>query len=175
MSAIPLPKPGEPISVNWRKAPASRARYVATQSESGKISYDLWDGVQRHKIRTVTTPPDDVRLERELADILQECSSQGWDGYDAKPIDRDSVRLVCEFLEMLPADISYPELCAEPNGDLTMIWIKRGYHLVIGIDSSGMIAWGGTSPRGRIYGDAKFENEIPDEVIDILHSVEGHR
>jgi hypothetical protein len=103
------------------------------------------------------------------------CSSEDWNGHDAKPIDRDSVQWVCEFLGMLPTDISYPELCAEPNGDLTMIWLKRGYHLVIGIDKNGRIAWGGTSPRGRIYGDAKFEKEIPEEIIDILHSVEGRR
>ena len=175
MSAIPLPKPSISDSVNWRKAPASRARYVATQSDSGKVSNELWDGVQKQRIKTVTTPPDDVRLERELADIFEECSSEGWNGYDAKPIDRESVQLVCSFLEKLPVDISYPELCAEPNGELTMVWIKRGYHLVIGIDNKGKVAWGGTSPSGRIYGDAKFENEIPEEVINILHSVEGSR
>ncbi len=175
MSAIPLPKKNTATPVNWRRSPASRTRFVTTQSDSGKVCNELLDNVYRQKIKTITTPPDDVRLERELSDILQECSSHDWDGYDAKPIDRDSVRFVCLFLESLPNNITYPELCAEPNGDLTMIWMKRNYHLVIGIDKNGEIAWGGTSPHGRIYGDAKFKNEIPEEVISMLYSVEGNR
>ncbi len=169
MSAILLPNQ----LVNWKKSPAPRAHNITTQSDSGKVSNELWDNIQRQRIKTITTPPDDVRLERELADILQECSSEGWNGYDAKPIDRHSVKFVFDFLSMLPLDISYPELSAEPNGDLTMVWRKNGYHLIIGIDNMGHIAWGGTSPSGRIYGDAKFDKEIPKDIVDILHSVEG--
>ena len=176
MSAIPVPKTSTSASVSWRKSPDSRSsRFIPAESASGKVSFKLWDDIQKQKIKTVTTPPDNVRLERELSDILQECSSPDWDGYDAKPIDRTSVRYVCQFLGKLPSDISYPELSAEPNGDLTMVWFKRNYHLIIGIDNTGQIAWGGTSPRGRIYGDAKFGSDIPEELIDLLHSIEGLR
>ena len=128
MTTIPLPRTIASAPVNWRKSPISRRHVVAPQSSAGKISYDLWDEIQKQKIKTITTPPDDVRLERELADILQECSSPDWNGYDAQPIERKSIEHICAFLAMLPDNISYPELCAEPNGDLTMVRRKRGYH-----------------------------------------------
>lgn len=177
MSAIPLPKSLSDAPVNWIKSSSTRnSRFVPAESDSGKVSSYLWNEVQRQKMKTVTTPPDNVRLERELADILQECSKEDWDGYNAKPIDRASVNHVWHFLEKLPAGISYPELCAEPNGDLTMVWLKRGYHLIIGIDNAGQIAWGGTSPKGgHMYGDAIFDSDIPEELVDLLHSVEGLR
>lgn len=117
--------------------------------------------------------PDYVPLKRELSEILQDCSNPDWNGYDSKPIDRVSVQYVCQFLEKLPDDISYPELAAEPNGDLTMVWRKRGYHLVIGIDNTGLITWGGTSSHGHLYGDAKFNSDIPKELTDLLFYVEG--
>jgi hypothetical protein len=160
----------------WREYNRVRASGVSAQSDAGKISNDLWDGIQRKKIETLTTPPDNVRLERELADIQHECSVADWDGYGAKPLNRYSVEYVWQFLTKLPyAEISYPELCAEPTGDLTMVWRKRGYHLVVGINGAKQIAWGGTSPTGHIYGDAMFDSEIPEDLIHLLHSVDGLR
>lgn len=116
---------------------------------------------------------DEVRLTREIEDILLECSGQDWDGYGAKPVSQDSVCLVRKFLKMLPDDISYPNLEPEPNGALSMTWIKRGYHLGISIDEKKQIFWGSTSPHGYIYGDAKFAEEIPEEVMTILYTIEG--
>ncbi len=175
MSAIPLSSNTSPIGVHWGKSTTVRDKRSDSYSASGKVSYELLDGIQKQKIRTVTTPPDDVRLERELAEILQECSVPNWNGYDAKSIDRDSIRYVCAFLEVIPNDISYPELCAEPSGELTMVWQKHGYHVVIGIDGTGKIAWGGTGPDGRLFGDAIFSEEIPKVVLDILYPIEGKR
>ena len=178
MSAIPLPKTSSVTSASWKKSTSIRSsRFVPAESNSGNVSNQLLDRVQTQRIRTVTIPPDDVRLERELADILQECSHENWDGYDAKPIDRTSVQFICEFLEKLPSDIPYPELAPEPTGDLTMVWRKKGYHLVIGIDQARQIAWGGTSPKGHIYGDAEFgaDSDIPEELLDLLYSIEGIR
>lgn len=175
MSAIPLSK-SSGASVSWKKSSGFRtSRAVPAESDSGRVSFDLWDEVQKQKIETVTYPPDNIRLKRELADIQQECSVEDWDGYNAKPIDRTSVQHVCQFLEQLPAGISYPELAPEPTGDLTMVWRKKGYHLIVGINAAKQIAWGGTSPRGHVYGDAKFDSEIPEELIDLLYSVEGIR
>lgn len=175
MSAIPLHN-SSGSSVRWKKSPSSRPSCInSAESASGRVTFELWDRVQKEKMQAVTTAPDNIRLERELDDILQEFSSQDWDGYDAKPIDRNSVQHVCQFLEQLPSDISYPELAPEPTGDLTMAWRKKGYHLIIWIDSAKQIAWGGTSPKGHVYGDAKFDSEIPEELINLLYSVEGIR
>lgn len=117
---------------------------------------------------------DEVKLTREIEDILLECSGQDWDGYGAKPVSQDSVRLVRKFLKMLPNDISYPDLEPEPNGALSMTWIKRGYHLGISIDEKKQIFWGGISPHGRVYGEARFIEEIPKELLYILYALEGN-
>ncbi len=135
----------------------------------------FWEAVQKQKVLTVTTPPDDERLIRELSEIIEECSVENWNGHGAKAIDRNSIDGACEFLGLLPSGVSYPEFCPEPNGDLGMVWEKRGYHVSISIDADGTIAWGGTSPQGRIYGDSKIEDGLPKEVLNLLYEIEGAR
>ena len=149
-----------------------------TVSTSGKVVVsDRIEQIQESFSRTITRFPDLLRLKRELEEILRECSMPDWNGYDAKSVDRLSAGYAYRFLKKLPKGISYPELVPEPNGDIAMIWHQRGYHLVIGVDCDGHIAWGGTGPDGRIYGDAKFapESDIPEILVSLLHTIEGTR
>ena len=139
----------------------------------------VWDSdydLQYHKgnpmKHTYKIRVDDVGnpYEQEISTIIDECSVANWDGYDANPIDQDSIQHVMRFLQKLPSNITPPELAPEPSGDLTMVWSRRGYQLIIGIDATGQIAWGGTSGCGRVYGDAKFENEIPEKTLNVISS-----
>ena len=176
MNAIRLSQPsGRPV--NWKPSHLFRAGVdsVPLESDSGKVSYALLRRTLNHGVETVTMPPDDERLRRELVDIRQECSTADWDGYGAKPVDEASIQCVLRLLNILPLGISYPELAPEPTGDLTMVWRKKGYHLIVGIDATGQIAWGGTSPKGHVYGDATFDEEIPEVLIDLLYAIEGIR
>ena len=143
-------------------------------SGSAAILYDLLKEVYASRIKTVSNPPDDVRLDRELRTIFENCSETNWDNYGAKSINSESVKLAIQFIDHLPDTISYPELVPEPTGELGLVWKKRGFHIVVGIDDNGVIAYGGKSPSGRVYGDAKFNGEkIPDELLELLELVEG--
>lgn len=119
------------------------------------------------------TPSEREQLDKEIAGIIQECSAPDWDGYGALPLDFTSVKHAVDFLGKLPDGISQPELGAEPNGDLGMTWRKNGYHVGIGIDKEGLIAWGGTTPTGRVHGEALFDGEIPERVLRLLYEIEG--
>ncbi len=112
-------------------------------------------------------------VSREIADIIEECSEPDWDGHGAYAIDLQSVKHARSFLVKLPETISLPDLGAEPNGDLGMTWRKNGYHVGIGIDKLGVIAWGGTTPTGRAHGEVRFDGEIPKPVLELLYKIEG--
>lgn len=176
MSAIRLSQPSV-RPVHWKTLHRFRTVVdsVPLESDSGKVSYALLRRTLNHGFETITMPPDDERLRRELENIRQECFTPDWDGYGAKPVNETSIQYVLRFLNNLSSGISYPELAPEPTGDLTMVWRKKGYHLIVGIDVSGQIAWGGTSPKGHVYGDATFDEEIPEVLIDLLYAIEGIR
>jgi len=112
---------------------------------------------------------------RDYKESFKECAVPNWDGYGALPLDGLSVVYVGQFLEQLPPDISKPEVVPEPTGCLTMVWRKNGYHLVVGINADGNLAWGGTTPTGGTHGDAKFKGGIPASLMDLLGAIDSVR
>ena len=176
MSAIPNLARTAGKDVHWKKIQPFRADDSRRYSEPAKVSSALLCHIAIEQLGRVSNPPDDVRLQRELKEILKECSENDWDGYGANPIDLESVKWVSKFIGLLPDYISYPELSPEPTGELTMVWNKNGFHMIVGINSQGILTYGGTSSSGRIYGDSKFNDEslsIPNGLIEILEMVDG--
>jgi hypothetical protein len=109
----------------------------------------------------------------ELNFIRENYSARDWDGYDAEPVKEIFFEKTLLFLSFLPEHISCPEICAEPDGALSMVWKKRGYHVVIGVNENDRIEWGGVSPHGRLFGDVQFGNKLPEEVLNLLNLIEG--
>ena len=176
MSAIPnLKSDNEELNAHWKNMPSARSPNTPQYGDSAVVSKELLHRIEQKFLSRVSSPPDNVRLVRELKEILKDCSTEGWDGYDAKPIDLVSVRWASNFISLLPEYVSYPELVPETNGELAMVWEKNGYHIVFGINSSGLISYGGVSPNGRIYGDATItenSSKISDEIIELLELVD---
>jgi hypothetical protein len=177
MTAIPLPSdPFHILPKAWRAGVIRRDHQASIpRSQSGEVVHGRLNTILRKKLLTVSNPPEDARLDRELDDILQECSLPNWDGYEAKPIGRDSVTVkeAIRFLKQLPDHISYPELCPEPTGELGMMWEKGGYRLAVSIDSSRTISYGGISLHGRLYGEVRFTDGIPSEILELLERIDG--
>lgn len=176
MSAVHKIIEPKPNNTYWKNIPSIRQSKSPSYSNTAKVHNELLHSIELEHLGRVSNPPDDVRLKRELESILSECSENDWDGYGALPIDLKSVRWASKFIAHLPDYISYPELSPEPTGELTMLWDKRGYYIIIGINSEGHISYGGTSPTGHIYGDSQLNDDatkIPVEITELLELVDG--
>lgn len=56
---------------------------------------------------------------RQLYELLQECESPNWDGYDAQPISFETFEKAKRFITELPWGIPPPDVSAEPDGEVT--------------------------------------------------------
>ena len=121
------------------------------------------------------TPSERERLNKELADILQECSVHDWNGYGAEPIHPDSVTYMRQFLECIPEGFHIPQVAAEPHGGLGVYWHRKGFSISLGIDANKELSWGGVTPCGRVHGSTIFEGVIPEEVLKLLYEIEGKK
>lgn len=108
-------------------------------------------------------------LVDQIAEILQTCSGQGWDGYDAQPVSRDSAGSVADFVRNLPEGIQIPAVVPEPDGDIALEW-RTGDNRLFSLSFSGQFLvyagrFGGASSQ---YGQESFFGAIPRTILAIL-------
>jgi len=63
-----------------------------------------------------------ISVISQLIQIEQECSENGWDGYDATAINDQTLNNTLEFTRSLNESLPTPEICPEPDGELAIEW-----------------------------------------------------
>lgn len=113
-----------------------------------------------------------MSLLRELA---EECSEQGWDGYDAAPIDAIALFNAQNFLRALPSGIALPEFAPEPDGSISLDWIQSRYRLfTLSIGSSNRLAYAWLDGTDKGHAVAHFGGTIvPPRVLAGIKSIVG--
>src|SRR5277367_2944030 len=61
-------------------------------------------------------------LRYDLMATYRDCSEQGWNGYDAAPITRQTIIAGGTLLELLPDYMTPPEVIPEPTGKISFGW-----------------------------------------------------
>jgi hypothetical protein len=60
----------------------------------------------------------------QLAELAAECAQQGWDGDTAAGINPNAVLYAEHFVRALPEGIPLPEFTPEPDGSISLDWIR---------------------------------------------------
>ena len=76
----------------------------------------------RQRLRETNSFGGDGTLYSEMASVWDECQVSDWDGYEAKPVERDTLHNTWRVLESLPLGFPAPSIGAEPDGSLTLEW-----------------------------------------------------
>lgn len=111
-------------------------------------------------------------LRDELATVWEECRQPNWDGYQALPIDQDTLRSAYVFLESLPLGFSAPSIGAEPDGAITLEWhrsVRRT--LSVSVGSTGELHYAALLGPNRVYGTEAFFGEVPSSILDLIRKV----
>ena len=138
------------------------ARYSATEIES----------LTRHLREPLSLGGDRQRVFDELYDVGEECSVEGWDGYQGKAISTDAYRRAYLLIEALPSGIPLPSVVPEPDGKIALEW----YHSprrVLSISTSRGCDLHYTALVGpnSSCGTEAFFGELPDAILDMLRRV----
>lgn len=95
----------------------------------------------------------------------------GWDGYNAKALDMDSLTNLFRLINNLPSFIPIPELVLEPTGELAAVWESKKGELVLSIDSDEKISFSqlDTKTLGQVLGSFNNNDYIfPEQISAIL-------
>lgn len=77
---------------------------------------------------------------------------EGWDGYDAQPVDDDIAVFALDLLDrVLPDGAPAPSIVPTPNGGIQFEWHERNWELEIEVSGRNQIAvLGDSRPSGRL-------------------------
>lgn len=106
-------------------------------------------------------------VETAVIELSKKYNLDGWDGYDASPISKDSTLVAKNFLQNLPDWVIPPEVVPEPTGDIAFEWNKRDIVFSISFRHNKLIHAGilGTEKN---HGETSFIDEISPTILQIL-------
>lgn len=111
-----------------------------------------------------------------LAELVTECTEAGWDGANALAIDGIAIYNVKRFIRAFPENIQLPEFAPEPDGSISLDWIKtRDRVLSLSIGRSGKVAYAWIDGGDNGYAVARFDGRtIPGRIVDEIIDMFGY-
>jgi hypothetical protein len=108
----------------------------------------------------------------ELGDVWDECRKSGWDGYDALPVEKDTLRAAYTLIESLPLGFPRPSIGAEPDGQLTLEWRKAPRRILsVSIDPDGYLHYAGLFGPNKRFGTLAYFSTAPAELLQLVRDL----
>lgn len=108
-------------------------------------------------------------LAAEVWEVFKDCSTRGWDGYDAEPITIDTALQCIRMMDLLPDGQFDPEIVPEPDGYIGLEWQNDiGMTMVMSVATSEITFAAILGDKRRSTGVRPISDEIPNEILDML-------
>ena len=108
--------------------------------------------------------------------LVDECSEVGWDGDGAEPVDGFAAFTAANVIRALPSGVPLPEIAPEPDGAISLDWIRSRnnlFSLSVGTGNRLAYAWLDGSDRG--HGVVRFDGQaIPTRVLQGIDEIMRH-
>ena len=119
--------------------------------------------------KTETLWPLD-ELHQRLDEVFEECSQEGWDGYDAIPISEAAYHEAKKLIERIPVTIiPMPELIPEPNGEIAFEWYRGSRKIfVASVSGKNEIIYAGLFGINKTHGTEFFGDNLPFTILNNL-------
>jgi hypothetical protein len=110
--------------------------------------------------------------QRRVLDAWSDAMSVDWDGYDARIPEQQSIFNAWEFIDVLPSDVSTPEVSVDPDGEISFDWFaapRRQFSISIG--TKGVLSYAGLFGSDKVSGSERFRGPLPRTLLDHIKRV----
>ncbi len=107
---------------------------------------------------------------QSLDKVFDECSDEGWDGYDALPITNYAYIEARRLIESLPlTTFPIPEVVPEPNGEIGLEWYREERQVfVASVSGRNEIVYAGLLGVNKLHGTEYFSDSLPSVILENL-------
>lgn len=112
-------------------------------------------------------------LNSEFQEILEECSTNDWDGYNACAITPEAYSEAIRFTKALPVGLPLPEIVPEADGGIGFEWSSGKFKVfVVSVNGSDVITYAGLYGKNRkTHGEEVFDENIPHNIIENVRRI----
>lgn len=128
--------------------------------------------IEDDSYKSIVLGEKNVKITQALMNILEECAHPNWDGYGAKPIDKESYHESLRFVQYLPNSIPSPEVTIEPDGEIAFEWFNNKRRVFsISIGRNGELTYAGLFGYNKAHGTEFFGDELPKTILESIQKV----
>ncbi|MBU2621569.1 MAG: hypothetical protein KKD92_04550 [Proteobacteria bacterium] len=130
----------------------------------------FYDQIVREVKKSATLGRQEETLH-SLYELFEECSDEGWDGYNALPISEEAYLETRKLIQSLPITsfIPMPELTPEPNGDIALEWRNGSRNIfVASVRGRNEITYAGLFGLNKTHGTEYFNDTLPAALLENL-------
>ncbi len=111
-------------------------------------------------------------MNNSLLTVYEECRVPDWDGFQALPVQPNTLRNACVLLESLPLGIPSPGIGAEPDGHLTLEWHRSDDRtLSVSVDAEGNLHYAALIGPNQRFGKEVFFGETPNVILELIRLI----
>ncbi len=107
---------------------------------------------------------------QSLNEVFEECSEEGWDGYDALPITEEAYFAAIKLIKSLPVTaFPMPEVTPELNGEIGLEWYREERQVfVASVSGRNEIVYAGLFGVNKSHGTEYFGDSLPSVILENL-------
>jgi len=111
---------------------------------------------------------------QKLDEVFEECSSDGWDGANAKLVSAETLQNAKSFLKSFPLGIAPPDVGAEPDGAITLEWYKSPDKVIsISINPGGWLYFAAIIGAKKRHGVDFALCDISEDLLGLISQITG--
>lgn len=158
------------------RTPGARRSFATDRGTSGPaILVDRFSLSSAHTEagEYASQSPRLLSLIATLGEYIEAAGHPGWDGYDAQPLDRNSLFNAMRLLFLLD-DFELPsQVSVDPDGEVSMEWDgPEGRSLLASMSANGQLAFATIDASGpHSQGTEPFSDYIPGGLLRAIHFV----
>ena len=105
--------------------------------------------------------------------LANQCAEAGWDGQGALSMNRSAIYNAVAFIRALPDGVLLPEIAPEPDGSVSLDWIKSRNRLFsMSVGSSNRLAYAWLDGTDKGHAVARFdEGRVPQRILDGISAI----
>ena len=111
----------------------------------------------------------------KIQELVEECSSVGWDGYDGCPISPRTANFANDFIRVLSPSLAMPDISAEPDGEIALEWIaSRSKVFSISLGETNRISYAWIDGGDHGHAVAIFDGQkVPRKIVEGIQGAVG--